>query len=51
MLNRPSTHEITDTPHLHSYAQASPLIGLAAQLLFAGLPVIQAQTREDRFSA
>ena len=37
--------------HLVSYTQAGPLIGLAAQLLYAGFPVIRAQTREHGFSA
>jgi ABC-type uncharacterized transport system permease subunit len=33
--------------HLASYTQAGPLIGLAAQLLYAGFPVIRAQAKED----
>lgn len=37
--------------HLHSYTQTGPRIGLAAQLLYAGFPVIRAQTRKDDFSA
>lgn len=37
--------------HLHSYTQAGPLIGLVAQLLYAGFPAVRAQTREDGFGA
>jgi ABC-type uncharacterized transport system permease subunit len=37
--------------HLLSYAQAGPLIGLVAQLLYAGFPVIRAQAREGGFRA
>ena len=37
--------------HLYSYTQAGPLIGLVAQLLYAGFPVIRDRTGEDGFSA